>query len=86
MGTAALIVLVLASLFYLLIGENSDEKTARIQSESTGEAPVQRQYLMKQQEEYLRNACLEGEDACNKARQEIRDENCKLFGDDCPKK
>jgi hypothetical protein len=47
--------------------------------------PIQRSYLMKQQDEYLQNACLGGKDACDKAKAEIQQENCQLFGEDCPR-
>ena len=41
---------------------------------SRGDLSFQRSHLMKQQDEYLQNACLDGKDACDKAKEEIREE------------
>jgi hypothetical protein len=46
---------------------------------------MQRNALFKQRDEYLQNVCLDGKDACDKAKAEIRQENGQLFGEDCPR-
>jgi hypothetical protein len=66
--------------------ETERERDARVQSDFTGRPLIQRSHLMKQQDEYLQNACLDGKDACDKAKEEIRQENCQLFGESCPQK
>jgi hypothetical protein len=65
--------------------ETDAERTARIQSEFTGQ-PIHRHSVMKEQDEYLQFACLDGKDACDKAKEEIRKENCQLFGESCTRK
>ena len=59
--------------------ETERERVARVQSESTGRPVIQRNASMKQQDEYLQNACLDGKDACDRAKEEIRKENCHLL-------
>jgi hypothetical protein len=44
------------------------ERNVRVQSEFTGRPAIQRSALIKQQDEYIRNACLDGKDACDKAK------------------
>ena len=65
--------------------ETERERDARVQSEFTGRPVIQRSASMKQQDEYLQNACLDGKDACDKANAEIQQENCQLFGETCPR-
>jgi hypothetical protein len=65
--------------------ETERERDARVQSEFSGRPLVQRIHLMKQQDEYLQNACLDGKDACDKAKAEIQQENCQPFGESCPR-
>jgi hypothetical protein len=64
--------------------ETERERDARAQSEFTGRV-IQRSTLMKQQDEYLQNACLDGKDACDKAEAEIQQENCQLLRESCPR-
>jgi hypothetical protein len=61
------------------------ERNVRVQSEFTGRPAIQRSALIKQQDEYIRNACLDGKDACDKAKAKIQQENCQLFGESCPR-
>jgi len=65
--------------------ETEHERVARVQSEFTGRPLIQRSALIKYQDEYLQNACLDGKDACDKAKEEIQKENCQLFGESCPR-
>ena len=75
----------IGSVVALQESETERERNVRVQSEFTGRPPIQRSYLMKQQDEYLRYACLDGKDACDKAKGEIQQENCQLFGESCPR-
>jgi hypothetical protein len=63
--------------------ETEHERVARVQSEFTGRPVIQRDAKIKQQDEYLQNACLDGKHACDKAKAEIQQENCQLFGENC---
>ena len=65
--------------------ETERERDARVQSEFTARPLMQRNALFKQRDEYLQNVCLDGKDACDKAKAEIRQENGQLFGEDCPR-
>jgi hypothetical protein len=65
--------------------ETERARDARVQSEFTGRPVIQRSASMKQQDEYLQNACLDGKDACDKAKEEIQQENCHIFGESCPR-
>jgi hypothetical protein len=69
--TTGLIVLFVGSLVALQMSETDAERKARAQ---------------KQQEEFLVIACKQGKDACDKAQEEIRRQNCELFGEDCSPK
>ncbi len=74
----AMLVIFSGSLIALRMSETDRESLANARH-----TPIQRNYFMKQQEEYLRNACLDGKEACDKAQEEIQTLNCELFGSDC---
>ena len=65
--------------------ETEREKDAGVESEFTSRPAIQRSALIKQQDEYIQDACLDGKDACDKAKAEIQQENCQLFGESCPR-
>lgn len=75
----------IGSVVALQKSETERDRDARVQSEFTEGPVIQRSALMKQQDEYLQNACLDGKDACDKAKAEIQQENCQLFGETCPR-
>lgn len=66
-STAGLIVLFVGGLVALQMSETDAERKARVQ---------------KRQEEFLVIACKQGKDACDKAQEEIRQQNCEFFGED----
>ena len=70
------VILVSAAITFQM-SETDTEKNARV--------PIQRSSLQKQQDEYLQDACLDGKDVCDKAKAEIQQENCQLFGENCPR-
>ena len=80
-----MVTVLLGSVVALQKSETERERDVRVQSEFTGRPMIQRSHLIKQQDEYLQNACLDGKDACDKAKAEIQQENCQLFGEDCPR-
>jgi type II secretory pathway pseudopilin PulG len=65
----------------ILVGAAITFQMSKPDTVKSVEAPVQRSYLQKQQDEYLQDACLDGKDACDKAKEEIRRQNCELFGE-----
>jgi len=73
----------IGSVVALQKSETERERDARVQSEFTGRPLTQRSALIKYQDDYLQNACLDGKDACDKAKAEIQQENCQLFGEGC---
>ncbi len=74
---AVLIVLVLSSVVVIQLSETDAGRNARAQSERTVKA--EQQYRLKV-------ACYQGEEECDKANEEIRKENCQLYGEGCPQK
>ena len=70
-STTGLIVLFVGGLVALQMSETDAERKARVQ---------------KQQEESLVIACKQGKDACDKAQEGIRRQNCEFFGEDCSPK
>jgi hypothetical protein len=67
-----MVAVLVGSVVALQESETERERDARIESEFTGRPLIQRSHLMKQQDEYLQNACLDGKDACDKAKAEIQ--------------
>jgi hypothetical protein len=67
-----MVAIFVGSVVALQKSETERERNARVQSEFTGRPLIQRSHLMKQQDEYLQNACHD-------------QENCELFGEDCPR-
>jgi hypothetical protein len=80
-----MVTVLLGSVVALQKSETERERDVSVQSEFTGRPIIQRSHLIKQQDEYLQNACLDGKDACDKAKAEIQKENCQLFAEDCPR-
>ena len=74
---AVLVVLVLSSVVVIQLSEMDAERDARARSEVA--VTAEQQYRLKV-------ACYEGEDECDKAKEEIRKENCELYGEGCAAK
>ncbi len=65
------------------LSETDAEKNGRVESELKSERSVDRKNLIEQQEYYLRVSCEQGKAACDEAREDIRKQNCQMFGENC---
>jgi hypothetical protein len=75
---AVLIVLLIGSLVVMYTSEPDAAKRASLQS---------RQLRAAAQQHYIDNACFDGgPDDCDKAKEEIKKENCQLYGEGCATK
>lgn len=73
--TAGLIVLLVGSLVLILPSDTNPEREASSQSKES---------RLAAQQHDIDNACLDGvPDDCEKAKEEIRKENCRLYGEGC---
>src|SRR5208283_5065866 len=76
--TAGLIVLLVGSLVLILPSGTDPEPGASLQ---------RRELRASAQQHEIDNACLDGvPDDCEKAKEEIRKENCELYGEGCDTK
>ena len=67
----------------LQLSETPNERNARAESEFKTERSLDRTNVIEQQEYYLRVACEHSKVACDKAKEDIRRQNCQLYGEGC---
>jgi hypothetical protein len=80
------VVLMAIVMTVILVGATITFQMSDTGTEKNAMVPIQRSALQKQQDEYLQDACLDGKDVCDKAKEEIRKENCDRFGEGCTRK
>jgi hypothetical protein len=82
-GMAAVLI---GGLVAVQMSDTDGERNTRAKSEFKPEKSLDRKNLIEQQEYYLRVVCEQSKDACAKAQELIRKQNCQLFGESCTQK
>jgi len=77
------VVVLIGAIATVQLSETDAEKNARVESELKSERSVDRKNLIEQQEYDLRVSCEQGKAACDKALEQIRKQNCQMFGENC---